>query len=181
MRSGWTYWNWPWAYCNRNGNWYFIAAESTPLLCQMPSGPWARLGVQTASTVQQIEARVHQLVNQERQRVGRAPLIYDERIATICRTYSQNMASGAVPPGHDGFDPGRVNQIKTFLSISAWAENVAGNYDSDPAARAVQQWINSTSGHYETMISPTYNYTGVGVARAADGMWYFTQIFVRHP
>ncbi len=180
MASGWVFYNWAFAYAQSNGAWHWINGADRQWVVNMRTAAWSRYGVQTATAEQLMEAQVHALINQERQRVGRAPLAYDERIATVCRTHSQNMASGAVPFGHDGFNPGRINQIKAFLPSTGWAENVAANSFPDPVATAVSGWFGSP-GHYANIIDPTYNYTGVGVAQASDGMWYFTQIFVKSP
>ncbi|MFM6200937.1 MAG: CAP domain-containing protein, partial [Dolichospermum sp.] len=47
----------------------------------------------------------------------------------------------------------------------------------DPAAQAVQGWLNS-SGHLAN-IRGNYNQTGIGVARNNQGKIYFTQIFLQ--
>jgi uncharacterized protein YkwD len=46
------------------------------------------------------------------------------------------------------------------------------------AQRAVQQWLRSPE-HRANMLSPVFDTTGVGVARAADGTAYVTQDFVK--
>ena len=179
LRNGWSDWSWPWAYCTANGSWYYVDTGSTHWVASMGSGQWSRLGEQASSpTAQQHEARAHQLINNYRVSNGRPALSYSSTIADIARVHSQNMANGSVAFGHDGFDPGRVNQIRNYMSINAWAENVAYNYDSDPPYRAYIQWINS-SGHNANILNGIYNYTGIGAARRSDGAWFFTQIFVR--
>jgi len=59
------------------------------------------------------------------------------------------------------------------------AENVA--YDSRSgdrlAARVVDDWL-ASSRHREN-IEGDFTDTGIGAARAQDGLYYFTQIFVR--
>ena len=61
---------------------------------------------------------------------------------------------------------------------SAIAENIAYNagYD-DPAAFAVERWLLSTK-HRENILRDEFTHSGIGVARAADGRVYFTQVFV---
>jgi uncharacterized protein YkwD len=61
---------------------------------------------------------------------------------------------------------------------SAIAENIAYNsgYD-DPAAFAVERWLTSPK-HRTNMLRGGFTHSGVGVARAADGRVFFTQVFV---
>ena len=93
-----------------------------------------------------IEQAVQTQVNQYRQQHNLPPLTIDERISNIARTHSQNMASGAVPFSHNGFQE-RVGAISKIIPLSAAAENVAYNKGySDPATQAVQGWLHS-SGH----------------------------------
>ena len=177
LRAGWSYWSWPHAYCAYNGAWYFIDVNTPHWVYKTPAGPWSRLGEEaSAPTPQQHEARAHQLINSYRVSNGRSAMSYSSTIADIARVHSQNMANGSVAFGHDGFDA-RVNQIKNYMTITAWAENVAYNSDADPPYRAYIQWINS-SGHNANILNATYNNTGIGAAKRADGAWFFTQIFV---
>ena len=99
----------------------------------------------------------------------------DSRLTKQARAHSRNMAAGDVSFGHDGFE-GRIEQ--SGIRLSAAAENVGTNLGMDhPARHAVQAWLKSP-GH-RTNIEGHYNLTGIGVARARDGSWFFTQIFVK--
>lgn len=131
---------------------------------------------QSTPSVASIEQAVHTQVNQYRATRGLPPLSLDSRISNQARTHSQNMASGAVPFSHDGF-VARVQAIAAVIAYRAAAENVAYNQGySDPATQAVQGWLRST-GH-RTNIEGNYNLTGIGIARNAQGEYYFTQIFI---
>lgn len=122
-----------------------------------------------------IEASVFQQINQYRASQGLSALTRNSAIDTQARTHSQNMASGKVPLGHDGFQQ-RVQA--TGIASSASAENVAYNQgSSDPATQAVQGWLKSSV--HLTNIKGNYNLTGVGVASNSQGKIYFTQIFLR--
>lgn len=121
-----------------------------------------------------VEQAVHNRINQYRAAQGLSPLSVDERITREARIHSQNMASGKVPFGHNGFSQ-RVQAIA--IPYRASAENVAYNRGySDPDARAVDGWLKS-SGHLKN-IKGNYNLTGIGVAKNAQGAYYFTQIFI---
>jgi uncharacterized protein YkwD len=58
------------------------------------------------------------------------------------------------------------------------AENIALNqgYD-DPAEFAVEGWMNSPK-HRSNILYPRFNRSAIGIARAADGTVYFTQVFI---
>jgi uncharacterized protein YkwD len=124
-----------------------------------------------------IEQAVFNKINQYRQGRNLPPLTWNNSISSQARIHSQNMASGAVPFSHNGFQQ-RVQEIAKVIPYSAAAENVAYNRGyADPAANAVQGWLNS-SGHLRNILG-SYNLTGIGVARNSRGEYYFTQIFIR--
>lgn len=97
-------------------------------------------------------------------------------MSQLAREHSQWMASRRTM-SHRGAD-GRFRKLQP-AGMVAFAENVAYNLNHpDPAQTAVQGWIGSP-GHHRNMIGADYRLTGVGVARAKDGSWYFTQLFGR--
>lgn len=122
-----------------------------------------------------LEDSVFQQINSYRATQNLPALLRNSAINTQARTHSQNMASGKVQFGHDGFVQ-RV-QATRLLYISA-AENVAYNRGyQDPAKQAVEGWLKSP-GHLNN-IKGQYNLTGIGVASNSKGEIYFTQIFIR--
>ncbi|MBD3243541.1 MAG: CAP domain-containing protein [Chitinivibrionales bacterium] len=125
-----------------------------------------------------IEMRVHALVNAHRAGLGLAQLQWSGIIAEQCRSHSENMADGTTPFGHSGFSD-RGAAIDPYIPHTASAENVArvSATVTDPAQSAVTIWLGS-SGHRGN-IEGNYDMTGVGVARSADGRYYFTQFFLR--
>lgn len=123
-----------------------------------------------------LERQIHDLVNQRRATQSLPALQWDDRIAAVAREHSEAMAS-AGRLSHDGFDQ-RAARIGTLITLRSMAENVA--YDSrsgpDLARQVVAGWI-ASAGHRQN-IEGEFTVTGVGTARAANGMHYFTQIFV---
>lgn len=119
----------------------------------------------------QMENKVLNLINQQREEYGLEPLSLDSSVSQIAREHSENMASGQVAFGHDGF-----NQRASQIGGRGVAENVAYNNSQDPAQTAVSGWMNST-GHKENILGE-YTETGIGIAEK-NGQYYFTQIFVR--
>jgi uncharacterized protein YkwD len=148
---------------------------SAPIISLLP--PMQAAQAQTQPSVATIEASAFKQVNDYRVSQGLAPLQQVSYISDVARQHSANMASGAVAFGHDGFSA-RVTQIRTQMTVSAAAENVAYNQGySDPATTAVQGWLNS-SGHLAN-IRGNYTKAGLGVAVNSKGEYYFTQIFIR--
>ena len=139
------------------------AAPSRDVGVAQPSAGYAKL-----------ENEVFELVNRHRVARGLRALVLDARVAGAARLHSARMASGKVPPGHEGFRE-RVGAIRATCRRSA--ENVAFNHGhQSPGAEAVRSWLESR-GH-RTNIEGPYDVTGVGVASSAAGEVYFTQIFL---
>lgn len=126
------------------------------------------------------ERRVFELINARRQERGLQSLTWDGGLIHIARLHSENMASQDFfdHVGRDGLSAaGRAGEA----GIRGWhalGENIAYNQGfADPAAFAVERWMNSAK-HRENILSAAYTHTGLGVARAADGRIYFTQVFM---
>ncbi len=83
------------------------------------------------------------------------------------------MASKETAFGHDGFED-RVKLISIKLGrLLLSAENVA--YGKISPRQVVDIWLKSP-GHRRN-IEGKYLLTGIGIAKANDGTFYFTQIF----
>ena len=127
------------------------------------------------------ERRAFDLINGERQRRGLSPLAWDGGLVQLARYHSQNMARGGYLShvDRDGLD---LKARAQALGLHGWrmlGENIAYNqgYD-DPTAFAVERWMVSEK-HRENAMSGEYTHAAVGIARAADGTYYFTQVLMR--
>jgi len=125
-----------------------------------------------------MEHEVARRVNAHRAARRLAALTYDTAVAAIARAHSLEMAAHDVPMGHDGFHE-RADRVDRFMSLEAIAENVAMNdYGSARTVGvAVAGWL--ASAHHLENIEGRYDVTGVGIVRARDGTFYYTQLFVR--
>ena len=133
--------------------------------------------VNSTDSLDPLEQKAYDQVNQYRTSNGLSPLSLDSRITEQARKHSQDMANGQVQFGHDGFSQ-RIQVIEQVIPLSAAAENAAYNQGySDLASVAVQGWLNSPE--HLTNIKGQYDMTGIGVAKSAQGAYYFTQIFIR--
>lgn len=134
-------------------------------------------GVPPPGDIRDLERQVARLVNEHRAARRLRRLAYDTVLAAIARGHSADMAAGRVPLGHAGFDhrAEAVERVEAFREI---AENVALNdYPRERTASiALRGWL--TSAHHRVNIEGRYTVTGVGVARARDGTYFYTQIFV---
>jgi uncharacterized protein YkwD len=127
------------------------------------------------------ERRAFDLVNTERQRRGLRPLVWDGGLTRLARYHSQNMARGGYLNHIDreGLDlKGRAQA----LGLQGWrtlGENIAYNQGySDPTGFAVERWMVSQK-HRENAMNGEYTHAAVGIARASDGTYYFTQVFMK--
>lgn len=126
------------------------------------------------------ERRAFDLINRERASHGEEPLAWDNELSRMARQHSENMSrenffSHIDPTGRD------TAARAAACGVCGWralGENIAYNqgYD-DPVAYAVERWMQSTK-HRDNILRATYTHAGIGIVRAADGSFYFTQVFV---
>lgn len=136
----------------------------------------ASVVVNTAS----IERIVFDLVNGKREGSGLKPLIWSDEVASIVRNHSQSMAVHGFF-SHRGLDGKMVSDRADRQGLTKWrsiGENIAFNrgYDA-PVEKAVELWMQSTS-HRHNLLSSQWRESAIGVAVAADGSYYFTQVFL---
>lgn len=121
-----------------------------------------------------LEQAVFQQVNAYRARQHLPALRWDDLLAQQARQHSQAMLT------HRGFGHAGFEQRLAAIGLpwSSAAENVTYNQGaSDPASRAVQDWLNSPD-HRSNLVG-SFTLTGIGAARNARGEVTFTQIFLR--
>lgn len=127
------------------------------------------------------ERRAFDLINAERQRRGVRPLAWDGGLTRLARYHSQNMARGGYlnHVDRDGLD---LKARARALGLHGWStlgENIAYNQGfNDPTAFAVERWMVSHK-HRENAMNGEYTHAAVGIARASDGTYYFTQVFMK--
>lgn len=127
-----------------------------------------------------LERRAFELVNAERRACGESPLVWDAELSRMARQHSLDMArSGALD--HRGPDGRDMAERARAMGIRGWrvlGENIAFNQGfDDPSAFAVERWMGSYK-HRANILNGQFTRTGIGVARAADGSIYFTQVFM---
>lgn len=127
------------------------------------------------SDLDKLEVRTMLLINQYRRTKGLTDLTVSEEVAALARAHSEDMAAERVAFGHSGFNE-RAVAVQAAISATGVGENVAYNNFADPAQKAVDGWI-ASPGHRENIEDPQYKISAIGIAKTADGTYYFTQIF----
>lgn len=128
-----------------------------------------------AARIVAMETDVLSLINRYRRGKGMTALVMNSVVSEEARKHSSNMATGKVPFSHDGFST-RSKTITTKLpATKSVAENVA--YGQVSAQEVVNDWIKSP-GHKQN-IEGNYTQTGIGIVADANGVLYYTQIFIR--
>jgi len=132
----------------------------------------------TEAQLRALEARVLDLVNQEREKVGASPLAWSDELAYAARRHSQDMATHNFfsHTGSDGSTPGTRIQ-DTGYQGSSLGENIAASFTS--AEEAMNAWMNSPV--HRANILGGYAEIGVAVEFSAnsDAGYYWTQAFGR--
>ncbi len=108
-----------------------------------------------------------ELTNAEREKVGLSPLTMDKDLLDAAMIRA---AESAV-----NFDHTRPNgEDWRSLCSKMYGENIAVNYSN--AEGAVNQWMNSTSGHKEAILNSSFDSIGIGVFYQ-DGYKFYVQNF----
>lgn len=127
-----------------------------------------------------VERTAFDLINKIRIGAGAQPLAWNDDVAAIARTHSQNMAEFNFF-SHRGLDSKLVSDRADAQQVGKWraiGENIAFNRGyKDPAEMAVQLWLDSAE-HRRNLMDSNWKESAVGVAVAADGSYYFTQVFL---
>jgi len=96
-----------------------------------------------------------------------------EELNAIAQKHSENMASGRVAFGHNGFAKRAALARKKIEGANGFAENVA--YGPTSAAELINMWKDSPP-HRRNMLGG-YEYVGVGIAKDKRGTMYYTMVF----
>jgi uncharacterized protein YkwD len=130
-------------------------------------------------SVSELEQRVFEAVNQERERHGLAPLLWARDLGAVAREHSRDMMARNYfahqsPEGED------LRRRLARHGIHRWrviAENLAYNSGyRDPVAAAIEGWMRSP-GHRHNILDKRLSETGIGVSLDDAGQAYFAQVF----
>lgn len=132
------------------------------------------------NTTYAVERRVFDLVNNERIKNGRRPLVWIDQAAVAARDHSENMAEFGYF-SHTDLQGKQIANKADKYGLSDWreiGENIAWlSGAADPATSVVESWMNST-GHRENILNSRFRESGIGLSKTKNGKYYFTQVFV---
>jgi uncharacterized protein YkwD len=134
----------------------------------------------TPASVFALERKAFDIINRQRSGKGLAPLRWNDELARVARLHSENMARHRFF-SHTGRDGLSVNHRARQLGVRGFraiGENIAFNQGfSKPVEMACQHWMTSP-GHRGNILDRGWTESGIGVAAAPDGGYFFTQVFI---
>ncbi|WP_055489121.1 CAP domain-containing protein [Streptomyces sp. TP-A0356] len=153
------------------------SASATPTAARAPkaSAPAAPTSPSTpkaTATASGATARIVELVNAERSKVGCSPVTLNATLAKVAQAHSEDMAShqNMSHTGSDGSSPGdRIT--RAGYNWSTYGENVAYGYATPEKVMA--GWM-SSPGHKANILNCAFKEIGVGFAQPDN---YWTQDF----
>ena len=126
---------------------------------------------------ERMEVAIQQRINEVRLKHGIRPLKFNDKLASVARQYSQQMADHRFF-SHIGADGSTLLQRMQRNKIGFWVvgENLFMSVNIDqPVPAAVSGWLDSP-GHKKVLLYPTFTETGVGLWQVGK-TYYITQLF----
>ena len=137
--------------------------------------------LQPAGEFTPLESELFRAINVVRSQQGLIELRRDPLLDAVAREHSLDMAQRHyfAHETPEGLNP--VDRLKRggATGFSLAGENVGLTSRGDPNREIVEAWLASPA-HRDNLLAPAFNATGVGIARAADGTLYYTQLYVTY-
>lgn len=130
----------------------------------------------------ELEAALLHGVNEVRSQHHLIALARRADLDAVARAYSADMAarhyfSHESPEGGNAVTRLHGRGIEGFTLAG---ENLGVTNQPDPTREILAHWLQSPV-HRRNLLAPPFNATGIGIARAADGSLYYTQVYVTFP
>lgn len=139
--------------------------------------PGQIVNIPDATPLKSFEEEVARLVNVERAKVGLPALKINWQLSRVARYKSQDMIDKKYFAHQSPTYGSPFDMIEAFgIRFTAAAENIA--YGQKTPADVMKSWMNSP-GHRSNILSGNVTQIGVGAAKAANGTYYWTQMFIR--
>jgi len=129
-----------------------------------------------------LEAQLLAEVNAVRESHHLIPLRRNAVLDAVARRHSDDMArrnymSHVSPEGSNPVDRIESGPLTGFTLA---AENLGKTNRAEPNAEIVRSWLASPD-HRRNLLAPPFNTTGIGIVRASDGSFIYTQLYVTIP
>jgi len=136
----------------------------------------------TAPAVAELEAALLKGVNRVRAEHHLVPLQRDARLDEVARAHSHDMATRGFLAHEtpEGVNPVQRIERGGIEAFSLAGENIGLTTRNDPNREILVGWLESPV-HRDNLLAPVFNTTGIGIAPAAAGGLYYTQIYVTFP
>ncbi len=147
----------------------------TPEQAQLPEQPQTPKQPEAPSGLTAEQARMLELVNQERAKAGLNALKWDAEVARVANIKAQDMVqnnyfSHTSPTYGSPFD-----MMKSFgISYRTAGENLAG-YNSVEGAH---NGLMNSDGHRANILNPNFTHIGIGVQKSPRYGYVFVQMFI---
>lgn len=144
------------------------------------AGGSAPEGGYVPANAESLKARMLELVNNERTSRGLQPLTLNPILCQMADNYAREMIEcdffAHQNPAGEGPGQRAISLGYVFLSIG---ENLAGGQTTPEQAMA--DWMKSTDGHRENILSPQWTEMGIAVRVGGDYGVYWVQEFGNPP
>ncbi len=138
-----------------------------------------KINIPSIDDVKALEQQVIDLVNQQRANYGLPLLKGNWELSRVARYKSQDMIDKEYFDHQSPTYGSPFNMMESFgIRFTAAGENIA--YGQRTPQEVMNDWMNSI-GHRNNILSRVYSQIGVGVAKAANGTFYWTQMFIKYP
>ncbi|SHI23507.1 spore coat assembly protein SafA/uncharacterized protein, YkwD family [Sporobacter termitidis DSM 10068] len=140
-----------------------------------------KVNIPSIDNVKTLEQQVINLVNKERAARGLTQLTANWELCRVARYKSQDMINKHYFDHTSPTYGSPFQMMESFgFRFSAAGENIAYGQTSPNQVMYDTKagWMNSP-GHRANILSASYTQIGVGVAKAANGTYYWTQEFIK--
>lgn len=143
---------------------------------------WGAPATEADPALGALAGQLHDAVNRYRAENRLIPLARRPDLDAVALAHSRDMArrrylAHESPEGASWVDRLASARVEGFALA---AENVGMTSRPDPNAEILRGWVLSRI-HRDNLLSRPFNATGIGVARAADGTLYYTQLYLTFP
>ncbi len=136
-----------------------------------------KINIPSIDDVKTLEQQVVELVNKQRAAHGLGMVTSNWELCRVARYKSQDMIDKGYFDHTSPTYGSPFRMMESFgIKFSAAGENIA--YGQKTPQAVMNDWMNSP-GHRANILSPSYNQLGVGVAKKANGTYYWTQMFIK--
>lgn len=139
--------------------------------------PGQKITVPKIDDIKALEDEVIRLVNSERAKRGLHALKANWQVSRVARYKSQDMIDKNYFSHTSPTYGSPFRMLESFgISFSAAGENIAMGLRTP--SEVMKAWMESP-GHRANILNPSYTEIGVGFAKSARGICYWTQMFIK--